>query len=44
MADGGVRFISESINCGNYGAPPTRNYGVWGALGTIGEGESIGEF
>jgi prepilin-type N-terminal cleavage/methylation domain-containing protein len=44
MADGSVRFVSETINCGNYGALPNRNYGVWGALGTINEGDTIGDF
>jgi prepilin-type N-terminal cleavage/methylation domain-containing protein len=44
LADGSVRFINETINCGNYGVPPNRNYGVWGALGTINEGDSLGEF
>jgi prepilin-type N-terminal cleavage/methylation domain-containing protein/prepilin-type processing-associated H-X9-DG protein len=44
MADGSVRFINQSIYCGNYGASPTRNYGTWGALGTINGGETLGEF
>jgi prepilin-type N-terminal cleavage/methylation domain-containing protein/prepilin-type processing-associated H-X9-DG protein len=39
MADGSVRFITQSIDCGNYGVAPNRNYGVWGALGTIAGGE-----
>jgi hypothetical protein len=38
MTDGSVRFISETINCGNISAPPVTAgvspYGVWGALGT----------
>ena len=44
MADGSVRFINQSIDCGNYGAAPNRNYGVWGALGTINGGETVGSF
>ncbi len=40
MADGSVRSISQSIDCGNYGVAPNRNYGVWGALGTIAGGEA----
>ena len=39
MADGSVHFISETIDCGNYGVAPTRNYGIWGSLGTIAGGE-----
>lgn len=38
MADGSVRFISESIDSGNLNLPPVESgpspYGVWGALGT----------
>lgn len=48
MADGSVRFISETIDCGNLGvvAPsPTSTapspYGVWGALGSKSGGEPI---
>jgi len=50
MADGAVRFISESIDCGNQAAlPPTSSkipspYGVWGSLGSAGGEEIIGEF
>ncbi len=51
MGDGAVRFISENIDSGNQGAaPPTATfsgqspYGVWGALGTRGAGEVVGEF
>ncbi len=46
MADGSVRFISETIECGdqNYtGAEVTNGpspWGVWGALGSIAGGES----
>ncbi len=39
IADGSVRFITQSIDCGNYGVAPNRNFGVWGALGTIAGGE-----
>jgi hypothetical protein len=39
MADGSIRFITQSIDCGNYGVAPNRNYGVLGALGTIAGGE-----
>ena len=47
MADGSVRFISETIFAGdptlqqNGGVSP---YGVWGALGTKAGGESVGNF
>ncbi|MBA4031754.1 MAG: prepilin-type cleavage/methylation domain-containing protein [Planctomyces sp.] len=48
MGDGAVRFISENISAGDpnatspgSGASP---YGVWGALGTRANGETIGEF
>ena len=51
MGDGSVRFISDTINCGNQGAssPAISSdtligespYGVWGALGSICGGESI---
>lgn len=44
MGDGSVHFISDSIDCGNYGVPPNRNYGVWGALGTIAGGEATQPF
>jgi prepilin-type N-terminal cleavage/methylation domain-containing protein len=44
LADGAVRFISNNINCGNYGAGSPPNFGVWGALGTINGGETIGAF
>jgi len=43
LADGSVRFINDTIDCGNFGvasgATPA-NYGVWGAMGTINGGES----
>jgi hypothetical protein len=41
LGDGSVRFVSETIDCGNYGAAPTPNFGVWGALGTVNGGESV---
>ncbi len=48
LADGSVRFISETINAGDptatevtSGASP---YGVWGALGSIRGRESVSEF
>ena len=41
MADGSVRFISETINCGNFGTGTTPSYGVWGAMGTIFGGEAV---
>jgi prepilin-type N-terminal cleavage/methylation domain-containing protein/prepilin-type processing-associated H-X9-DG protein len=40
MADGSVRFLRQTIDCGNYGVAPNRNYGVWGAMGTIAGGEA----
>jgi prepilin-type N-terminal cleavage/methylation domain-containing protein len=39
MGDGAVRFVSETIDCGNFGTGTTPSYGVWGALGTINGGE-----
>ena len=49
MADGAVRFISDSIDTGNLGSAVTTTsapspYGVWGALGTKSGGETVGEF
>ena len=51
MADGSVQFISENINSGNRSLMPTpqavastNNYGVWGALGTMNQGEVVGEY
>lgn len=50
LGDGSVRFISENIDSGNLvqnhttainGKSP---YGVWGALGSVNGGETIGEF
>jgi prepilin-type N-terminal cleavage/methylation domain-containing protein/prepilin-type processing-associated H-X9-DG protein len=44
MADGAVRFVSSSIDCGNYGAGSPPNFGTWGALGTIYGRETGGDF
>jgi prepilin-type N-terminal cleavage/methylation domain-containing protein/prepilin-type processing-associated H-X9-DG protein len=44
FADGSVHFISEEIDCGNYGVVPERNFGVWGALGTVAGGENAHAF
>jgi hypothetical protein len=51
MGDGAVKFISENIDAGNSAATiPAINgsgrspYGVWGALGTRGANEVVGEF
>lgn len=49
MMDGSVRFISDTVDCGNQSAPcrgyPTTstksNYGVWGALVTKSSGETV---
>lgn len=41
MADGAVRFVSNNINSGNL---TPANLGVWGALGTISGGETVGDF
>ena len=48
LADGSVRFISETIDTGDLTVAqpesgPSR-YGVWGALGSKAGGETIGEF
>lgn len=43
--DGGVRFVSDSIDCGNLALPPVASgrtrYGVWGALGSKNGGETV---
>lgn len=48
MADGSVRFTSDSIDTGNLSARHTGSgpspYGVWGALGSREAGEVVGEF
>jgi prepilin-type N-terminal cleavage/methylation domain-containing protein len=41
LADGSVRFVSQTIDCGNYGAGTPPNYGPWGAMGTVDGGESF---
>jgi prepilin-type processing-associated H-X9-DG protein len=45
LADGSVRFISETIDTGNLSAPHTGSgpspYGVWGALGSKAGGEVV---
>jgi len=46
FGDGSVHFISETVFCGTTNAPPVfynerTPYGVWGALGSIGGGESV---
>ena len=47
MGDGSVRFVSENINTGNLAADSIASpsgmsdYGVWGAMGSIGGGEPI---
>ena len=45
MADGSVRFVSDTINCGDLTAVSTQctgesPYGVWGAMGTPQGGET----
>ena len=48
MADGAVRFVSDSIDTGDLTQPPVTTgkspYGVWGALGSRSGGETIGTF
>jgi prepilin-type N-terminal cleavage/methylation domain-containing protein len=44
FGDGAVKFLSENIDCGNYGVGATPNNGIWGALGTIARGETVGEY
>ena len=50
MADGSVRFISVTINCGDPNKVPDMQpadkigdsyYGVWGAMGSVNGGESV---
>jgi prepilin-type processing-associated H-X9-DG protein len=45
LADGSVRFIAETINCGNLGiAQPANgpsNYGVWGSMGSKAGGDTV---
>ena len=48
LADGSVRFASETINTGNLATPQPDNgpsmYGVWGSLGSKQGGETVGQF
>lgn len=48
MADGSVRFISDSISTGDLSQAPRTSgqspYGVWGALGSKNGGEVVGDF
>jgi prepilin-type N-terminal cleavage/methylation domain-containing protein/prepilin-type processing-associated H-X9-DG protein len=56
MADGAVRFVTDSIEAGNQNSPSVFNgsattppgsqspYGLWGALGTRAAKETVGEF
>ncbi|HUT92026.1 MAG TPA: DUF1559 domain-containing protein [Thermoguttaceae bacterium] len=48
LADGSVRFISETIDTGNLNVRQPdlgpSMYGVWGAIGSKDGGETIGEF
>jgi hypothetical protein len=51
MTDGAVKFVSENIDSGNLSAagPAVTSsglspYGVWGALGSKGGNESVGDF
>lgn len=48
LADGSVRFISDTIDTGNLMVQQPDDgasmYGVWGALGSKAGGETIGEF
>ena len=48
IADGSVRFVTDSINCGNKAAKPVTSgkspYGVWGALGSTDGREPLSDF
>ncbi len=49
LGDGAVRFISENIDTGNTTvASPQGNvpspYGIWGGLGSVAGGETLGDF
>ncbi len=50
MGDGAVRFVSDNIDAGDLSQQDSRSaagrspYGVWGALGSIAGGETVGEF
>ena len=44
LYDGSVKFVSETIDCGNVSAAPVKlgqsPYGVWGAMGSVNGGET----
>jgi hypothetical protein len=44
FCDGSVRFVSDTINCGNLGVTQPQTgpsmYGVWGAMGSMSGGEA----
>jgi prepilin-type processing-associated H-X9-DG protein len=44
MADGSVRFVSDTVDTGNLASPPVTTgpspFGVWGAMGSRAGGES----
>jgi len=48
MADGSVRFISQTIDTGNLSLPEVKSgpspYGVWGAMGSKSGGDARAEF
>ena len=48
LADGSARFVSENIDTGDVSAAQVTSgpspYGIWGALGSRGGGEVIGEY
>ncbi len=50
LADGAVRFVTESIDTGNLAAPDERTmggrspYGIWGALGSVRGSETPSEY
>ena len=45
LADGSVRFVSDTVDCGNLNARCVRSgkspYGVWGAMGSPQGGETV---
>ncbi len=45
LTDGSVRFVSETIHCGNTALRPVAAgpspYGIWGAMGSIEGGEAV---
>jgi hypothetical protein len=46
LGDGSVRFVTESINCGNIATANVvdsgeSEFGIWGAMGSINGGESV---